>query len=149
MILTPAVSAFVTQPRPCTHFAAAWLLSRSGLAPENPASAAEWAALDPRRGAAVNIHDASDPWSGVEAAGSLPVYGLHDGPSIELQRGRWHFVQRWNLTRTRGHAYMVMPLTTTTYRVLQSSESLGYRDTTETAWLPPGYDVGVARIPRL
>ena len=123
--MTPAFLDYaLAKPRPCCSLVAVWVLSQLYAAPSDPTSDAAWRALDPVAWSMLNVWDAGQPWSATDAARCL----LHGHLVEAVEVGRWHVVQRWNRDRTAGHTYLMMPLDSTHFRVVQSSERLGYRD---------------------
>ena len=137
---------------PCSTFVAIWALARRGLIPLNVLDVNSWRALAPDIFAAINIENHSDLWSGAPAMQALLGGSYEIVPSVgsvnpppELTPGRWHFVQRW--CGGSGHAYLVYANPDGTVRILQSSKTEGFRDTTDTSWYTNGCDLSVLTLP--
>lgn len=96
-------------------------------------------------GRAVNIRDAGQPWSGMEAVIQSPGGRLVDRPIP----GRWHVCQRWTghpALGGRGHTFFWRALTREEGHLLDSSAGRGPRyggarldgDPSRQRWAPTG-----------
>ena len=164
---SPAHIYALHAPRPCCNFVAAALLQERGLTPEDPTIEAQWMNLDRRFWERICIWDADQPWSGLDALkgekhmvrvlrGCPPLATLtptdNASPWCEetcpYNTQEWWFVQVWDGSggQGKGHTYLVQPQEDGTYRVLQSSTTLGYRDSIEAVWARTGRTYGLVQL---
>jgi hypothetical protein len=145
-----------SERRPCTHFAAAFLLSRLGLTPtaDRVLDVRAWKALDPPLFRAVNIENRDDPWSGPAAVavrfGSAVEAYRPNAPLPLLHPDAWYFVQRWIGLATpcpSGHCYLVHGDGGGGGVVHDSSETRGHRAVRMDRWVPPGAAYQIVRLP--
>lgn len=148
---SPAYCYAIAAKRPCCNLACVILLQARGLTPEDPEVEANWVELDPEFWSAICIWDHDEPWSGYYAMEKLHQPGtmirILDGcPPLPI--GFWWYVQVWDGSggQGKGHTYLVQSLSDGCYRVLQSSTTLGYRDTVEAVWGRKGRSYGIVRL---
>ena len=137
-------------PQYCTNLAAAWVMAELGKIPvadlDNWKS---WYEVDPDLWATLSLwEDRADPrWGNVKKVASLfktgPIFTVAGAARPTLTTGVWYFVQRWN---GYPHSYIVQRQSNGKYRIIQTSETHGFRDTIEDSYVSSSYDVGVAAM---
>jgi len=155
---------------PCSNFTAAFLLSLAGLSPSSPTIVSAWRDLDLDLWRAVNLWDATQPWSAGPAVyrflrsrvGSGVLSSIHRAVTGEtapqLTPGRWHQVQRWTRAGERvipkpegpdsGHSFLVWVEPDGSSVVVDSDTGRGLT-VERRRWYTPGRDYQIVTLPSL